>query len=53
MALHTVTSWIRSTLGLVPNYVMLVLGNEGGGPDHIQGCHTRPMDWFQKASDFF
>ena len=29
-----------SSLGLVPNYVVLVLGNEGGGPHHIQGCHT-------------
>ena len=27
MALHTITSW---ALGLVPNYVLLVLSNEGG-----------------------
>ena len=28
------------SLGLVPNYVVLVLGNEGGGPHHMQSCHT-------------
>ena len=28
------------SLGLVPNYVVLVVGNEGGGPHHMQGCHT-------------
>ena len=27
-----------------PNYVVLVLGNEGGGPHHIQGCHTRGLE---------
>ena len=31
---------LRSSLGLVPNYVVLVLGNEGEGPHHIQGRHT-------------
>ena len=31
------------TLGLVPNYVVLVLGNEDGGPHHLQGCHTRGL----------
>ena len=30
----------RSSLGLAPNYVVLVLGNEGGGPHHIQARHT-------------
>ena len=30
----------RSSLGLVPNYVVLVLGNVGGGPHHMQGHHT-------------
>ena len=40
-------------LGLVPNYVVLVLGNEGGGPYHMQGCITRGhMDWFKEASSF-
>ena len=29
------------SLGLVPNYVVLVLDNEGGGPGHMQGSHTR------------
>ena len=33
--------------------VLLVLGNEGGGPHHMQGCHTQgPMDWFKEASGF-
>jgi hypothetical protein len=32
-ALLLVGLW--SSLGLVPNYVVLVLGNEGGGPHHI------------------
>ena len=27
-------------LGLVPNYVVLILSNEGGGPHHMQGCHV-------------
>ena len=40
---------LRSSLGLVPNYVVLVLGNEGGGPHHMQGSHTQmPMDWLKK-----
>jgi hypothetical protein len=34
---------LLSRLGLVPNYVVLVLGNEGGGPHHIQGRHTRGL----------
>jgi hypothetical protein len=25
---------------MVPDYVVLVLGNEDGDPHHIQGCHT-------------
>ena len=29
-----------SSLGLVLNYVVLVLGNESGGPQHMQGCHA-------------
>ena len=28
------------SLGLVPTYVLLVLGNEGGGAHHMQGRHT-------------
>ena len=32
-----------SSLGLVPNYVVLVLGNESGDPHHIQGRHTRGL----------
>jgi hypothetical protein len=31
------------SLGLVPKYVVLVLGNEGGCPYHKQGCHTRGL----------
>ena len=31
------------SLDLVPNYVMLVPGNEGGGPHHMQGCHTQDL----------
>ena len=31
------------SLGLVPSYVVLVLGNEGGGPHHMRGCHTRDL----------
>jgi hypothetical protein len=30
-----VAMWLSSILGLVPNYVVLVLGNEVGGPHHI------------------
>ena len=32
-----------SSLGLVPDYVVLVLGTEGGGPQHMQGHHTRDL----------
>ena len=31
------------SLGLVPSYVVLVLGNEGGGPHHMQDCHTQVL----------
>jgi hypothetical protein len=31
------------SLGLVPNYVVLDLGNEGGGLHHIQGRHTQGL----------
>ena len=34
---------MKSSLGLVPNYVVLVLDNEDGGPHHVQGCHTRGL----------
>ena len=40
MALHIITTW---ALGLLPNYVVLVLGNEGGGPHHMQGCHAQGL----------
>ena len=41
------------SLDLVPSFVVLILGNEGGGPHHMQGCHIRgPMDWFKEASSF-
>jgi hypothetical protein len=32
-----------SSLGLILNYVVWVLGNKGGGPDHMQGCHALDM----------
>ena len=32
-----------SSLVLVPNYVVLVLGNEGGGHHQMQGHHTRDL----------
>jgi hypothetical protein len=31
------------SLGLVPNYVVLVMGNEGGSPHHMQGRHTHSL----------
>ena len=31
------------TLDVVPNYVVLVLGNESGGGPHMQGRHTRSL----------
>jgi hypothetical protein len=37
VALHTITTW---ALGLLLNYVVLVLDNGGGGPHHMQGCYT-------------
>ena len=38
---------------LVPNYVVLVLFNEGGGPHHMLGqSYMGPMDWFEEASGF-
>ena len=41
----TMTSWalIYYSLGLVPNYVVLVIGNEGGDPRHMQGCHAHGL----------
>jgi hypothetical protein len=30
----------QSSLGLAPNFVVLDLGNEGGGPHHMQGRDT-------------
>ena len=34
---------LSSSLGLVPNYVVLVLGNAGWGSHHMQGHHTRDL----------
>ena len=31
------------SLGPVPNYVMLVVGNERGSPHHMQDCQTRGL----------
>ena len=42
-----------SNLGLVPNYVVLVLGNEGVGlSSHARLSYTGPMDWFKEARAF-
>ena len=35
-------------MGIVPNYVVLVTGNEDGDLHHMQG---RPRDWFKEASE--
>ena len=36
---------------LVLGNLVFILGNEGGGPHHMQGRHTQePMDWFKEAS---
>ena len=43
VALHTSTSWALISLSRAPNYVVLVLGNEGGGPHHMQACHIRGL----------
>ena len=32
-----------SSLGLVPNHVVLVPSNEGEGHHHMQGCHTHAL----------
>ena len=33
----------KCSLCLVLNYIVLVLGNEGGGPHHMRGFHTRGL----------
>jgi hypothetical protein len=38
--IHRNTFSLYLTVLAPPNYVVLVLGNEGGGPRHMQGCHT-------------
>ena len=38
-----------SSLGLVSNYDVWVVGNESGGPHH----RHMPMDWFKEASSFY
>ena len=37
---------LRSSLGLVTNYVVLVLRNGGGDPHHMQGRHHTWRLWF-------
>jgi hypothetical protein len=38
-----------SSLGLVPNYVVLVPSNEGGGPSsHARSSYMGPKDWLRK-----
>jgi hypothetical protein len=39
-AYHYYCTW---ALGLLPNCVVLVLGNEDGGPHLMQGCYTRDL----------
>ena len=41
VVLHTVTCWALIRLGSILNCVVLVASNEGGGPHHLQGHHTR------------
>ena len=49
MALCTITTCnavyigLSCSLGLVPNYVVLVLGNESGGPHHSRSSNTGPI----------
>ena len=33
-----------SSLGLVPNYDVLVPGNDNGGPHHMQGRYTHNLE---------
>jgi hypothetical protein len=51
VALHIITTW---ALGLLPNYVVLVLGNESGctSSSYAKLLYTWPMDWFKEASGF-
>jgi hypothetical protein len=39
---------LYTNLSLVPNYVMLVLGNEGGSLSYTS--YTGPKDWFKEAT---
>jgi hypothetical protein len=40
-------------VGLVPNYVVLVLGNEGGGgSSYASLSYTGPRDWLKEARRF-
>jgi hypothetical protein len=43
VTLRTITSWTLSSLGLVSNYVVSVLSNEGEGLHHMQDRHTRDL----------
>ena len=44
---------LSCSLGLVPNYVVLVLGNEGQGySSYARLPYSGPMDWFKEASSF-
>ena len=44
MWLHaTLLVGLWSSLDLVPNYVMLVIGNESGGPHHMEGYHAKGL----------
>ena len=53
VALRTVTSWAWSSLGLIPNYVVSVLSNEGGGSSsYARSSYTLHRDWTQEASEF-
>jgi hypothetical protein len=30
-------------MGLVPNYIVSIVGKKGGGPHHMQGRHIRGL----------
>ena len=44
---------LRSSLSLVPNYVVLALGNEGRGTSSYESLsYTCPKDWLKEAKSF-
>ena len=44
---------LSCSFGLVPNYVVLVLNNEGGGSSSFARLpYTGPIEWFKETSSF-